>query len=115
MVILAAPVRQNIELLQQVAQRRRGCTVDGLGGTKRAIVQAARALPPEITFVGGHPLGGGERGGFDIARPDLFAGRPWICTPDGDASESAADRLSRFVEGARARSRCAWTPPRTTG
>jgi prephenate dehydrogenase len=99
MVILAAPVRQNIELLQQVAQRRRGCTVTDVGGTKRAIVQAARALPPEITFVGGHPLGGGERGGFAFARPDLFAGRPWILSPDGEASESAADRLSRFVEG----------------
>jgi len=34
--------------------------------------------------VGGHPLGGGERGGFAFARPDLFAGRPWIFTPEGD-------------------------------
>ena len=102
LVILAAPVRQNIELLQQVAGRRSACTVTDVGGTKRAIVEAARALSREITFVGGHPLGGGERGGFAFARPDLFAGRPWILSADGEAS-AAVERLSRFVEGLGAR------------
>src|ERR671926_321640 len=71
----------------------------GAGATKRDIVNAARALPPAVSFVGGHPLGGGERGGFAFARPDLFAGRPWIFTPDGDDSGDAVERLSRFVTG----------------
>ena len=96
LIILAAPVRQNIELLQQI---RRPAIVTDVGGTKREIVNAARALPPDVTFVGGHPLGGGERGGFAFARPDLFAGRPWIFTPDGDVSSAAVDRLSRFATG----------------
>src|SRR5258706_5915720 len=56
-----------------------------------------------MPFVGGHPLGGGERGGFAFARPDLFAGRPWIFTPDGDGSSDAVERLSRFVGGLGAR------------
>src|SRR5258706_2696840 len=56
-----------------------------------------------MPFVGGHPLGGGERGGFAFARPDLFAGRPWIFTPDGDGSSDAVERLSRFVDGLGAR------------
>jgi prephenate dehydrogenase len=100
LIILAAPVRQNIDLLQQI---KRPAIVTDVGGTKRDIVYAARALPSSITFVGGHPLGGGERGGFAFARPDLFAGRPWIFTPDGQASSVAVDRLSRFVAGLGAR------------
>ena len=104
LIVLAAPVRQNIELLQQLAQRKTQAVVTDVGGTKRDIVQAARALPPStITFVGGHPLGGGERGGFAFARPDLFAGRPWIFTPEGDASADAVERLSRLVTGLGAR------------
>jgi prephenate dehydrogenase len=107
LIILAAPVRQNIELLQQIGRGGRVLSdpadrrtiVTDVGGTKRDIVNAARALPPAITFVGGHPLGGGERGGFAFARPDLFAGRPWIFTPDGHASTGAVERLSRFVTG----------------
>jgi prephenate dehydrogenase len=100
LIVLAAPVRQNIELLQQI---KRPAIATDVSGTKRDIVSAARALSPGTTFVGGHPLGGGERGGFAFARPDLFAGRPWIFTPDGDDSADAVERLSRFVTGLGAR------------
>ena len=109
LIVLAAPVNQNIELLKNVAGPKglagaKGAalpspTITDVGGTKRAIVHAARALPPGIAFVGGHPLGGGERGGFAFARPDLFAGRPWIFTPDGNEPSDALDRLTRFVIG----------------
>ena len=96
LIVLAAPVRQNIELLGQI---KHPAVATDVGGTKREIVSAARALSPGTIFVGGHPLGGGERGGFAFARPDLFAGRPWIFTPDGHESSDAIDRLSRFVTG----------------
>src|SRR5215510_15995136 len=107
LVVLAAPVRQNIELLQEMSRVGRVLSapahprtlITDVGGTKRDIVIAARALASGTTFVGGHPLGGGERGGFAFARPDLFAGRPWIFTPDGDDSADAIERLSRFVTG----------------
>ena len=101
LIILAAPVNQNIELLRHIQPVESGVsrTITDVGGTKRAIVNAARTLPRHIEFVGGHPLAGGERGGFAFARPDLFAGRPWIFTPDGQASADAVDRLSRFVVG----------------
>jgi len=100
LIILAAPVRQNIALLEQVAGSQKApVVVTDVGGTKRTIVEAARALPESITFVGGHPLGGAERGGFAFARPDLFAGRPWIFTPDDARSGDAVARLSQLVRG----------------
>lgn len=100
LIVLAAPVRQNIDLLQQIASSHKDTVViTDVGGTKRTIVEAARTLPAVITFVGGHPLGGSERGGFAFARPDLFAGRPWIFTPDGRGANDAVARLSQFVIG----------------
>lgn len=103
LVVLAAPVRQNIEMLAPVAGRvAAGTVVTDVGGTKREIVQAAAAVSG-ITFVGGHPIGGAERGGFGFARPDLFNGRPWIFTPSGAVPDGAIDRLFRFAEGAGAR------------
>jgi prephenate dehydrogenase len=108
LLILAAPVRQNIEILREISSNTPvgsgfSRTITDVGGTKREIVNAARALPPGVTFVGGHPLGGGERGGFAFARPDLFAGRPWIFTPDGSDSADAVERLSRLAAGLGAR------------
>ena len=103
LVILAAPVVQNIKLLGQVAALPGTRVVTDVGGTKHDIVEVARSLPSGVSFVGGHPLAGGERGGFAFARPDLFEGRPWIFTPDGATSADAVERLSRFVSGLGAR------------
>lgn len=102
LVILAAPVRQNVELLPQVmASLSDGAVVTDVGGTKRDIARAAAALPSATAFIGGHPIGGAERGGFGFARPDLFRGKPWIFTPS--SSSAALDRLCEFVRGLGAR------------
>ena len=99
LVVLAAPVRENIRLLAELPAHVTGTTVvTDVGSTKRAIVESARALPSNFTFVGGYPLGGAARGGIDHARADLFVGRPWLFTPDG----GAGDPLDRLFEFARA-------------
>ena len=105
LLVLAAPVRQNVQLLAQAAQTLNGSTlVTDVGGTKRDIVAAARMLPEgRPLFVGGHPIGGAEHGGFGFARPDLFRGKPWVFTPDQSISTDALERLSRFVRGLGAR------------
>ena len=98
LVVLAAPVLQNIELLGQLEEVIPGqAIVTDVGSTKRAIVDAARALPARFTFVGGHPLGGAARTGFAFARPDLFTGRPWIFTPHSDRTGAALEKLFAFA------------------
>jgi prephenate dehydrogenase len=98
LVILAAPVRQNIDLLEQLDDHvRQPAVVTDTSSTKRTIVDAARRLPPRFTFIGGHPLGGAAKGGLEHARPDLFAGRPWLLTPASDASGEAIEKLFAFV------------------
>jgi prephenate dehydrogenase len=100
LVILAAPVRQNIALLDRLDEYLKQPTVvTDTGSTKRAIVEAARALPGRFTFVGGHPLGGAARGGLEHARPDLFAGRPWLLTPTSRVGRDPVEKLSAFARG----------------
>ena len=100
LVILAAPIQQNLELLQELPDNVTGsAVVTDTGSTKRAIVDAAKSLPERLTFIGGHPLGGAARGGIDHARPDLFTGRPWLFTPTGDQSGPALEQLNAFAAG----------------
>jgi prephenate dehydrogenase len=97
LVILAAPVKQNIELLGALDDSvTQPAIVTDVGSTKRAIVDAARSLPPKFTFIGGHPLGGAAKSGLENARPDLFAGRPWLLTPSTEGGEAIV-KLSAFV------------------
>jgi len=97
-VILAAPAKQNIALIADLDENvRQPAIVTDTSGSKRAIVDAARKLPPRFTFVGGHPLGGAAKAGLEHARADLFNGRPWLLTPEGDGSGEAVEKLSAFA------------------
>jgi prephenate dehydrogenase len=98
LVVLAAPVRENVKLLGELAEHVPGsAVVTDVGSTKRRMVEAARALPPRLAFVGGHPLAGAARAGIEHARPDLFEGRPWLFTPDEGRGAEAVERLCTFV------------------
>jgi prephenate dehydrogenase len=98
LVILAAPIQQNLEILRELPENVTGAAVvTDTGSTKRAVVDAAAVLPDRFTFVGGHPLGGAARGGIDHARPDIFSGRPWLFTPHKGHDAQALDKLKAFV------------------
>ena len=104
-VILAAPVRQNLALIDVLDEHvRTPAIITDVGSTKRAIDRQARTLPDRFTFVGGHPLAGAARSGLEHARPDLFRGRPWILThdleraPRPEAAETAREKLTAFVQ-----------------
>lgn len=100
LVILAAPIQQNLELLAELADNVSGSAViTDTGSTKREMVEAAKSLPERLTFVGGHPLGGAARGGIEHARPDLFTGRPWLFTPNKGHDTQTLDKLKSFATG----------------
>jgi prephenate dehydrogenase len=98
LMILAAPVLQNIALLEQLPEYLpSGAVVTDVGSTKRRIVAAANAQTA-LTFIGGHPMSGAASGGFAGARPDMFDGRPWILTP-GTRHGDALAKLDAFIVG----------------
>jgi prephenate dehydrogenase len=103
LIVLAAPVLANIRILAELQTHVSGCAVvTDVGSTKRQIAAAAEALPPRLSFVGGHPLAGAAVGGVEAARPDLFAGRPWILAST-DAGSLATVKLSSFIQSLGAR------------
>lgn len=96
LVILAAPILENIRLLPLVCVHISPDTlITDTGSTKHAMVEAAAGL----RFIGGHPVAGAAGGGREAARADLFDGRQWILTPTGDTSGRDLANLARFVEG----------------
>ncbi len=100
LVVLATPVAEIVRLLPRLSDCVvAGAVVTDVGSTKRAVMEAARSLPGRLPFVGGHPLAGAARGGFEAARPDLYAGRPWLLVPGADGSADAMAKLTAFVEG----------------
>ena len=88
-VLLALPVGGILGALRRLPFRA-GQLVTDVGGVKSPVAAAAAALPRGVAFVGGHPLAGSERGGFEAARGDLFAGAAWALVGKGQARRRVA-------------------------
>jgi prephenate dehydrogenase len=100
LVVLAAPVLQNVAALKALPQHlTEPALVTDVGSTKRAMSEAARSLPGHLRFIGGHPLAGLSISGVEAARPDLFDGRPWFITDAEAAKQDDVAALEAFVSG----------------
>ena len=98
LVVLATPLERSLGLILELPGRiDREAVVTDVAVLKAAIVEAAQALPPRLRFVGGHPVVEGPPGGLELARPDLFVGRPWLFTPGAAAEQPTLARLCAFV------------------
>jgi len=104
LVYLAAPIGGILDFLRTHGKLiKPGAIVTDAGSTKREICRAAHAsLPPEVHFVGGHPMAGSHKAGIEFARADLFEGAPYaIVSREGE--ESAVSTFGEVVQAIGAR------------
>jgi prephenate dehydrogenase len=73
LVVLAAPVRTNLALLETIPQLHPDpLSILDLSSTKSAIVTAMNRLPERFAALGGHPMCGKEQAGLAHADAKLF-------------------------------------------
>jgi prephenate dehydrogenase len=100
LVVLAAPVAANRELLQAIGRLPSdalapGAVITDVSSTKRSIVDAAsRWLGPlHSRFVASHPIAGSERHGAAHASAALFDGCAALVCPTGASAPDAIARI----------------------
>lgn len=99
LIVLAAPILQNIRILETLDRAVTGSTlVTDTGSTKATTVAAAERLPPRLRFIGGHPVAGGTGTGLEAARSDLFDNARWILTPSATTQTDDLSTLRAFIE-----------------
>ena len=95
-IIAALPPKALVRWIKENAPFiKKGAVLVDVCGVKRYIVRHAAPLAQEFgfTFIGGHPMAGRERGGFENASENLFDGSSMILTPDSSAPKDALDTL----------------------
>lgn len=97
-IVLALPlneIRFTLESIRQDLQP--GCVILDTADLKAPVMQwAAEILPPEVNFVGGHPILLTDALEPDAARADLFDGKMFCLTPDPSANPTGV-RLAADV------------------
>lgn len=99
-VILAAPVRVIIDILQKrigTYLRSNTLLVD-IGSTKHDICEAMGRLPVGVNAIGGHPMAGKENSGIEAADPTIYHGRPFVLCNTRRTTPSTRLRALLMVE-----------------
>jgi prephenate dehydrogenase len=99
-VLVATPVQATLEAIARIGPfLRAGTIVTDVGSTKKQIMTAVQALlPPEVYFIGGHPMAGSERSGVEAADPLLFSDRVYVLCPYQETPPDALLLLMDLVE-----------------
>ena len=105
LIYLAAPIGGIIDFLRTSSERiKPGATVTDAGSTKVEICRvAARSLRSDVTFIGGHPMAGGENTGVQYARADLFDQATYALMVGQGSGEAQFNRFRSLVESIGAR------------
>jgi prephenate dehydrogenase len=102
-VVLATPVTSIIDHIGRIGPLLPSDTLlTDTGSTKSEIVRQAGRVFGETAanhFLGGHPMAGKERGGIDLAEPDLFTGATWVLTPPGGTNAIVSPDFTRGRPG----------------
>ena len=88
-VIIATPVGAMEELFADIrGSLKPGAVVTDTGSTKANVLEWAKQLPEDVSFVGGHPMAGGAES-LDAARADLVEKATWVVCPAINAKDEA--------------------------
>ncbi|EGD52493.1 Prephenate dehydrogenase [Thermoanaerobacter ethanolicus JW 200] len=92
-VFICTPVGKVAEKAKNILPYlKKGCIVTDVGSTKKVIMEEVQKfLPDEIFFIGGHPMAGTEKAGYDNADADLFVNSNYLLTPFDNVKEDVLD------------------------
>ncbi len=75
-----------------------GSLVTDVCGIKGAIMEASKVLPPQVDFIGSHPMAGTEFSGIEHAETGMFRGAHYIMTLRESSTPEHADLLERMAK-----------------
>lgn len=98
LVVVCTPVDRIADDVRRVAKvLPADCLYTDAGSVKEPICRSLTDDPPASgIFVGGHPLAGSEKGGWEHSDTELFQGKLCVVTPTGREPSGAVARIEEF-------------------
>lgn len=102
-IFLCAPVITNIRMLSEIRTVLGNKTIlTDVGSVKTGIHQEVERLGLDNQFIGGHPMTGSEKTGFESGNDHLFENAYYILTPGKRVPEEWTERYYQLVQSLKA-------------
>lgn len=97
-IFLCTPVEYNASYLEKLSPLLKpGAFITDVGSTKTMIHETVTAMGMEEVFVGGHPMAGSEKTGYESSTDHLLENAYYIITPTKKASADKVERLRQIA------------------
>ena len=98
-IFLCTPVEYNADYLSKIQPfLKPGAIVTDVGSTKTDIHEAVIRLGMESWFVGGHPMAGSEKTGYENSTDHLLENAYYIITPTAQTTKEQTNRLVQIAK-----------------
>lgn len=98
-VFLCLHPRGIVEFLQEHREHfKPGAMITDVCGIKGAILEAAKALPDNVSFVGGHPMAGRETSGIQYSLDNMFQNAHYLLTPNEQSTPEHIALMERMAK-----------------
>lgn len=101
-VFLCAPVKTNVKYLRELTPYlNEHCMLTDVGSVKGDIVAAIREAGLTRQFIGGHPMTGSEKIGYEYADSRFFINKYYVLTPMEDTRPEYIEWMKQFIHAIR--------------
>lgn len=98
-IFLCAPVSVNIACLEKLREIiKPECILTDVGSVKTSIHAAVKSLEMESNFIGGHPMAGSEKSGYNNANDRLLENAYYILTPSRKTKAHQLEMMKGLVK-----------------
>lgn len=98
-IFLCMPVSYNVQYLGTLASIiKPDCVITDVGSVKADIHQHVSRLGLEKNFIGGHPMAGSDKTGYEYATDHLIENAYYIITPTSEISQESVDEYYEIVK-----------------
>ena len=102
-IFLCAPVLLNIAYLEQLRLIiKPDCIITDVGSVKTGIHEEIDRLGLNRNFIGGHPMAGSDRTGYENASELLMENAYYLLSPTDSTPESAIDTMRQIIADIKA-------------
>lgn len=97
-IFLCAPVQKNAEFLAKLSDfAGKDCIITDVGSVKNDIHESISGTGIAPYFIGGHPMTGSEKSGYEHATPYLLENAYYILTPTEETDQESVREFQEFI------------------
>lgn len=99
-IFICTPTEKTTEYIDRLAGKvKPGCIITDVGSTKEKIMEHVNNMADPPCFIGGHPMAGTEKTGYEAGFSHLFENAYYILTPGRSTTDEALECMTGIIKG----------------